>query len=1055
MYTKAYMALDQERNNWITEEEVRLGWCYAIKHELNIELNAERGRSDASYNQVIIEFKNKGLFNGKINSAKFQEAIFDRLAKYIPAKACIDGISETFYIGIAIDGDYIAFAYIPYPGATIVHGPLMPLSLASVSLVMDICKNSTRRAVSAENLIEDFGHKSDIGRSLMQVLSNYLINFLSLSSNTKIKMLFEEWKSLYGQVADLSISQIESIEKAVGFTCETTSKERLSIILFVIHTYNSIIIKILAAEIVSKISSLSSYSDFAQTTSTKTDDELINTLDEDIEKAALYERANIHGFVEEALFSWYIDAYNFDSLPELKISLATSLRQILIRFSTYLIGDLTHARTNDVLKIFYQNLVPDVLRKSLGEFYTPDWLVEILLDKVESDFTNKRFLDPTCGSASFLLAIIKRIRNTSLLSSSKELLELILKNVWGFDLNPLAVQTSRLNYLMAIADLIKENPGIDVEIPVLLADSIYSPAPDPSNDSDVVTYTIGSQIANLTITLPSELAIDRQKLDYVFDIMAQCVDNNLEYDNVSQKLISTKTLSINEESNWRNHLKDTYNRVLSLHRRHWNGIWFRIVRNYFWSATAGEFDVIVGNPPWVRWSKLPNLYRQRVKPTCLQYKIFSDTPYHGGNELDISGMITYTVADKWLKQKGKLIFLLTQTHFQSASSQGFRLFNINETDNLLPISVEDLKALKPFPDAANKTAIFIAQKTSIAPQYPIPYIEWNNLEGFSRIIPEYSSKEAVLKRTIRIEKEAIPINGVGSPWAVLPQGKFSSYKHLCGSSNWVTGRKGITCDLNGIYFVNVVNVSNDGKLVQIQTRPEAGKTNIGTPQKFWVEPNLLYPLIKGAGDLKPCEYSPQQNLYAIVPNNGIVKSSYEKAIYDVEQNNPKLFRYLSKFEPLLRSRSTYRGRMKNAPFYCVYNVGSYTFAPWKLVWAEQPGNRQFPAAVVHTAILPGIGEKIIIPDHKIYFADFYSPKPAYFLCGLLQCDTVQTFLKSYLVLLQVGDIFRNMYLPEYDSHNPLHCELATLVEEAHSILEPSVKIESLAKISKLAEKIIS
>lgn len=44
--------------------------------------------------------------------------------------------------------------------------------------------------------------------------------------------------------------------------------------------------------------------------------------------------------------------------------------------------DLSHARTNDVLKQFYQNIVPQVLRKSLGEFYTPDWLVEVSLDKV-------------------------------------------------------------------------------------------------------------------------------------------------------------------------------------------------------------------------------------------------------------------------------------------------------------------------------------------------------------------------------------------------------------------------------------------------------------------------------------------------------------------------------------------------------------------------------------------------------------------------------------------------------------------------------------------------
>ncbi|TOG85781.1 hypothetical protein, partial [Vibrio parahaemolyticus] len=83
-------------------------------------------------------------------------------------------------------------------------------------------------------------------------------------------------------------------------------------------------------------------------------------------------------------------------------------------------------------------------------------------------------------------------------------------------------------------------------------------------------------------------------------------------------------------------------------------------------------------PPWVRWSALPTDYREKIKSTCEEYEIFSETKFHGGNELDISGMITYTTSDKWLKYNGRLVFVITQTHFQSPSSQGFRSFKINE-----------------------------------------------------------------------------------------------------------------------------------------------------------------------------------------------------------------------------------------------------------------------------------------------------------------------------------------------------------------------------------------
>ena len=141
--------------------------------------------------------------------------------------------------------------------------------------------------------------------------------------------------------------------------------------------------------------------------------------------------------------------------------------------------------------------------------------------------------------------------------------------------------------------------------------------------------------------------------------MADQVEKDHEYDKCEKQLVSSNAINIEEAHVWNEILYHTYQQVLLLHKRNWNGIWFRIVRNYFWSATAGDFDYIIGNPPWVRWSKLPEHYRERAKPTCEQYDIFSSTPHHGGNELDISGLITYTTSDKWLKVDGELSFLLT------------------------------------------------------------------------------------------------------------------------------------------------------------------------------------------------------------------------------------------------------------------------------------------------------------------------------------------------------------------------------------------------------------
>ncbi|WP_198266189.1 hypothetical protein [sulfur-oxidizing endosymbiont of Gigantopelta aegis] len=77
------------------------------------------------------------------------------------------------------------------------------------------------------------------------------------------------------------------------------------------------------------------------------------------------------------------------------------------------------------------------------------------------------------------------------------MLKHIINNVWGFDLNPLAVQTARVNILIAISDLLDNNKGTDIEIPILLADAVYSPARNPKKDELIVSYKIGSEVADL------------------------------------------------------------------------------------------------------------------------------------------------------------------------------------------------------------------------------------------------------------------------------------------------------------------------------------------------------------------------------------------------------------------------------------------------------------------------------------------------------------------------------------------------------------------------------
>jgi len=550
------------------------------------------------------------------------------------------------------------------------------------------------------------------------------------------------------------------------------------------------------------------------------------------------------------------------------------------------------------------------------------------------------------------------------------------------------------------------------------------------------------------------------------------VENDSEYPAVSAHLVRASILTTDQAAEWGGNLKETYDQVLALHRQNWNGIWFRIVRNFFWSATAGQFDAIIGNPPWVRWSNLPEAYRNRAKPTCEKYDIFSDTKFHGGNELDISAIITYTTADKWLIENGRLVFVITQTVFQSPSSQGFRRFKLNKTDRLIPLSIDDMKELKPFPDAANKTAVvmFTKQENGVA-TYPLDYRVWLgkqkvDLSGKpkmgrggqpqrSKAIDPRLHFDDVLDMVEIVRMEANPVSDTmeGAPWAIMKPGHFTACKTLFGPSTWVNGRKGITTDLNGVYFVEIIDSNDADGTVKVRTRPHEGKTDLGNARDFWVEAESLHPLAKGAGDLHACYFLSEDNLYTFVPNKGINRAELEAAADTYSTHtNPKTFKFFKAYKSFLENRSTYKTRMKNAPFFSVYNVGDYTFAPYKVIWAEMTGD--FSAAVISTHMVPAFGKRAYVPDHKLYFADFAKPEPAYFLCGLLHAEIVKEMIEAHNVSTNMGDIFKHVSLPCFDADNADHIDLAKLVKQAHTQHDSTVRAKTVAKVRTAAEKLI-
>ena len=123
--------------------------------------------------------------------------------------------------------------------------------------------------------------------------------------------------------------------------------------LFVVHTFNSLLTKLLAAEIVTAHGLASGRAFAGDLVAIEDDLEILRRLRDDIEDGGLFEATGVHGFVEEPIFSWYLDAA---TNKRHRFAIGTAIRDVLTQLSLYRTDKLTHSR--DVLRDFYQDLVP-------------------------------------------------------------------------------------------------------------------------------------------------------------------------------------------------------------------------------------------------------------------------------------------------------------------------------------------------------------------------------------------------------------------------------------------------------------------------------------------------------------------------------------------------------------------------------------------------------------------------------------------------------------------------------------------------------------------------
>ena len=1016
-------------NSLIDEFVTKAGLTVKGRHEYGLA----GGRIDSKYGGVVIEYKDpKGA--GKITENKNApgvKAVVKQIGKRFQDFQAAEHVGMERILGVGCDGDTLVF--VRKHGAKLDAEDPVPVTPHTVSRLLRAILSLGARGLSftPENLTANFGAGAESAQQGIRLIHT----LIRTTDSPKARTFFRQWQILFGEVCGYDIhGRNAKVEKlAAHYQVPDPDPAEL---LFAVHTYYAIFMKMLAAEIVTSFSPLGTSTLkklVSAPTSAKLRDELRN-----LEQGGIWAQLGIRNFLEGDLFSWYLDAWNADC--------AEAVRAMTASFDGFDPTTLSvdPAESRDLLKQLYQQLFPKSVRHDLGEYYTPDWLAELVLDELGYDGNpDKRLLDPACGSGTFLVMALNRVQTWYAAHRHEcgfgedALLRKILHNVIGFDLNPLAVMAARTNYLLAIRELLRHADA--VELPVYLCDSIMT----PSEYGDV--FTGGAENARRLktsagdFTIPAEVTDDREHIGRYADTLEACIRDGYSPDEFIERC-AAEAIPVTQGALHR----DLYGHLQKLDADNENGIWARIIKNAFAPLFIGTVDYVAGNPPWVNWESLPEGYRQYTALLWQEYDLFRHKGYKaklGGGKDDVSVLMTYVAHDAFLAEGGRLGFLITQSVFKTVGGgEGFRSFEYEANGtkwHLPPLAVHDLSNFQPFEGAINRTAVFIVGKEKRTFSYPVPYIVWKKTTR-DRIAPGLQLPE-VKAATARTRLAAQPVQSQEktSPWLTAPKEALAGIRKVIGTSDYRAYEGVNTGGLNGCFWIRVLDKRPGGELL-IENLHDAGKIKVKQVHAV-IEPDLVYPLLRGR-DVRRWYAKPSGHI--ILANRTDKLAGIPEA--EMKRRWPKTYAYLKQFEGdpkkpergTLRGRSGYRRYFKPSdPFYSMYNVGPYTIEPIKVFW------RQFIPHIEMTLCLPvddpSLGRKVPLTQHVVTLCPFQSVEEAFFFsaCGnsspAVLLHSVSSTGKSFGQPL----ILRTVKIPRFDPKDSVHSKLTDLSRRCHAAKE--------------------
>ena len=427
-----------------------------------------------------------------------------------------------------------------------------------------------------------------------------------------------------------------------------------------------------------------------------------------------HDATGLSGIIESDFFAWPDEVGGHD--------LIQALARRVARF------DWLHAPP-DIAAILYETVIPPEERRTLGEYYTPNWLARTMVQELVTDPLNQRVLDPACGSGTFIAEAISHFlaavtspsppangvgddaENTlsppvaegwgeGVNLDPKEIIDRLRENVIGIDVHPVAVHLARAAWALAARPAINAATaaGFDASgpVPVYLGDALQLRFRTGDMFAEhLVTIQIDDG-QNSELTFPISL-VDRAE---TFDALMSQVAAEIEAG--QDPMIALEDHPIDDPSE-RNTVAQTIKTLQKLHNQGRDHIWAYYTRNLVRPVALSrrKVDIIIGNPPWLNYNQTADTLRTELRRLSTEvYGIWAGGRY--ASNQDVAGLFFARCTDLYLNDGGIIGMVMPHSALQTGQYTKWRSGAWRTSNGLRTLCVDfrfkpawDLEPLQP------------------------------------------------------------------------------------------------------------------------------------------------------------------------------------------------------------------------------------------------------------------------------------------------------------------------------------------------------------------------